>query len=169
MTGPPAGHLASMTSLFTVRRRDRRHRGFELLDGAGRVVGGLTGRGWRESGWVEAGGAAWELRRAGSRRFELAGPQGPVATAVQVSFWSSGWLLSTGDRTYELVKPSLWSSRYELRADGRPVGEVRRRGVLRLHTEGALPADLPPPVQVFAVAVVLTLWRRQQAAAGAAS
>lgn len=99
--------------MLEVRLHGRSGREFDLLDGAGRVVGGLVGWSRTEHGRVRVGTVEWELSSHGFRRFELSGPQGPVATAQQVSFWSGAWLLSVGDRTFDLVRPLGWGSRYQ--------------------------------------------------------
>jgi hypothetical protein len=50
------------------------------------------------------------------------------------------------------------------------VGELHPRGLSGSRADVALPPALPPAVQVFVIAVVMTLWRRENnAAAGAAA
>lgn len=91
-----------------------------------------------------------------------------MATAARSSFWTGSWQVVLGPRVLELVRPSLWSSRYELRDGGRVVGAIRRRGVFRVRPEVTLPADLPPAFQVFVVAVVLAQWRRESSSVAGA-
>lgn len=140
-------------------------RGFDLLDGSGVVVGSFEGSAWQEGGRIRAGGQEWEFCRERSRRLVLAGPQGEEAAAERLSLWSGRWRLSAGGRTYELAKGFWLSQRYELRAGGAAVGELRPRGAFGRKAEASLPPELPPAVQVFVIAVVLTLWRRENSAA----
>jgi hypothetical protein len=142
-------------------------RGFDLVDLAGTPVGAFAGSVWKEGGRVQVRGQEWEFRRERGRRFVLAGPTDLAATADKPSVWSNRWVFTVGRRTYELVNPSWWSRRYELRADGQPVGGLSPRGVFDNKADVSLPADLPAPALVFVVAVAMTLWRRQAAAAGA--
>jgi hypothetical protein len=142
--------------------------GFDLLDGSGTAVGTFAGSAWREGGRIRAAGQEWEFRRAGGRRFVLAGPGGEHAAADRVSFWTDRWEVSAGGRTYELVKPGFWSRRYELRTGGRAVGVLTPKGVFDNKAEVELPDELPPAVALFTVVVVMRIWRRQGAAAGAA-
>jgi hypothetical protein len=145
-------------------------RGFDLLDPAGAVIGSFQGSPWREGGRIHAGGQEWEFRRERYRRLVLALPQGEYAAAERVSAWAGRWSLTAGGRSYELAKAAWYSRRYELRAGDAVVGTLRPRGLSSTKADVDLPAELPPAVQVFVVAVVLTLWRREQAsAAGAAA
>lgn len=139
--------------------------GFDLLDGSDSVVGSFAGSVWREGGRIQADGREWEFRKDGGRRFELPG----LAVAERTSMWSGKWTLTTGGRTYELAKGGWLSSRYEVRLDGRAVGGVSPRGFSQRKADVDLPAELPPPVQVFTVAVVLTQLRRDSAAATASA
>jgi hypothetical protein len=151
-------------------------KGFDVLDGSGPTVGSFEGSPWREGGRIRAGGQEWEFRRERYRRLVLAGPQGEYAAAERISAWSGRWQLSAVGRTYELAKAAWYSRRYELRVGDAVVGELHPRGVFGSKADVTLPPELPPAVQVFVVAVVMTLWRRDQsaaaggaAAAGAAS
>lgn len=160
-----------MTAMLTVHPHGTFNAGFDLVDEVRGPVGTLAGSAWREGGRVHVGPQEYGFRKDGGRRFALTGPGGgQLAGAERTSFWTSAWRVTTADRAYDLVKPSLWRSRYEVRQGGQVVGTLDRRGFLRSRAEVTLPPDLPPPVQVFVVAVVLTQWRRDSsAAAGGAS
>jgi hypothetical protein len=156
--------------MVLVRPRGTWRRGFDVLDESGPVLGVFEGSPWRESGRIRAGGQEWEFRRERSRRLVLAGPLGEPAAADRTSLWSGRWRLSAGGRTYELAKPGWWSRRYQLRAGSAVVGELSQRGLFSSKADVSLPPELPPAVQVFVIAVVMTLWRRENnAAAGAAA
>jgi hypothetical protein len=151
--------------MVTVQPRSSWKRGFDLLDGSGAVIGAFEGSPWREGGRIRSGGQEWEFRRERSRRLVLAGPQGEGAAADRVSFWSGRWQVSAGGRTYELAKAAWYSQRLRLRSGDTVVGELSPRGVFGNKADVTLPPELPPAVQVFVVAVAMTLWRREQSAA----
>jgi hypothetical protein len=140
--------------------------GFDLVDGEG-VVASFDGSSWRERGEVHVADRTWDLRREGGRRFVLADQGGEVATLERVSWWSGAWRLDHNGRSLPLTKPSIWSRTYRLTAGDAVVGEVRPASVWRRESEVRMPPDLPVHVQVFVVAVVLTLWRREQSSASA--
>ncbi len=151
--------------MFTVQPHGTVRAGFDLVDGAGRVVGALAGSAWREGGRITAGGQEYEFRKSGGR-FTLVGPGGAeLAAAGRTSWWTGSWRITAGGRTYDLVKPSLWRSAYELTEGGRYIGTLDRRGFFRTRAEVTLPAEQPPAVLVFLVGVVMVQWRRDQAAA----
>jgi hypothetical protein len=155
--------------MVTVQPHGAFKNGFDLVDGSGTTIASFSGSAWREGGEVRVGDQHWEFRRDRSRRFTLAGPSGVLASAERTSIWGGGWLLTAADRTYELARPSWRSRRYEVRADGRVLGELHPKGMFASRTDTTLPPDMPPPVQAFVVAVVLTIWRREQSAAASAN
>lgn len=161
--------MKGMGLVLTVVPRGAFRNGFDLVDDSGRTVGGFAGSAWRENGEIQIGDERWEFRRERSKRFALAGPQGTYATAERTSLWTSAWQVAVGDRHYQLTKPSAWARRYDVRAGDRVVGELSPKGVFSTKTEVNLPADMPPPIQVFVIAVVITQWRRDNASSAASS
>lgn len=153
--------------MLTVRPHGTLKTGFDLVDEAGRTLAAFAGSAWRESGQVRVGDEVWEFRKERSSRFVLAGPHGIAAAADRTSLWGGRWQLTAGSGTYELAKRS-WSRRYELRGRGQVLGEIRAKGAFSGKAAAELPAELPPAVQAFVTAVVLTLWRRESAAAAGA-
>lgn len=152
----------------TVRPHGTFKNGFDLLDDAGRELGTFHGSAWRERGEITADGQLAGFRRDGGRRFALDGPGGELAAAEKPSVWSGRWVIEAGGRAYELAKRSWLSRSFELRRGEEVVGSVHPKG-FGSKAVVDLPAELPPAVQLFVVAVVLTLWRRESAAAGAAA
>jgi hypothetical protein len=138
--------------------------GFDLVDAAGRGVATFRGSAWRENGEIISGDGRWRFRRDGGRHFTLEGPGGFVAEATKPSMWSGRWQVAIGSETYELAKRTWLSRTFELRGRS-TLGEVRPHGGFSSKADVDLPAELSPPLQAFVVAVVLTLWRREQAAA----
>ena len=154
--------------MLTVRPLGAFKNGFDLLDQIDRPAGGFRGSAWREHGEVTVGPERLSFRRHGGRRFTLEGPTGIVATATKPSVWSGRWEITVGDRTYGLARRSWMSRAYEVRGRGQALGEVRPTSAFSGRAAVELPAELPVTAQVFLIAVVLTLWRRDEAAAGAA-
>lgn len=143
--------------------------GFDLLDDADRVLGAFQGSAWRERGEITAAGEPAGFRRDGGRRFALDGRSGELAVAEKPSIWSGRWVLHAGGISYELAKRSWMSRGFELSRGGQVVGGIEPRGMFSNKAAVDLPAELPPLVQVFVVAVVLTLWRRESDSSTAAT
>jgi hypothetical protein len=111
-------------------------------------------------------GETLRVGRERSRRFVLDGPGGRIATADRES--GRRWTITTPASRFELVRPSVWRSAWEMHHGGRAVGRIEQdRGFFVRTSHADLPADLPLPVRVFAFYVVLILWERANAAAAA--
>jgi hypothetical protein len=145
--------------------------GFDLVDGDGRRLGGFRGSVWRENGEIVAGERRYAFQRAGRRHFELVEKGQAEAVADRPSFWGGSWTIEAGERRYELARGGWLTRRYDLLRDGEKVGQVAPRGWGSRGGDADLPAELPVAAQAFVVAIVLTLWRREEASAssGAAS
>jgi hypothetical protein len=79
----------------------------------------------------------------------------PVATADLVG--RKRWTVEAGNHRYEFQRASIWRREQELRPGGERVGSVRRPSLWRTDVVADLPG-LPLPVQIFALAVILTGW-----------
>jgi hypothetical protein len=133
----------------------------------GRSLATWDGRVWRNGGSFDLAGRHYEVTSnlLGSR-FELTDQVGmTVAAAERVG--RKRWTVESGGRTYRFQRASWWRSEESLVVDGRTVGSVRRTRPWRGDAVADLP-DLPLPVQVFVLAVVLTMWDAQAAAAASA-
>jgi hypothetical protein len=141
--------------------------GFDLIGPDG-PVGGFRGSVWRESGDILVGPQQYRFRREGGRRFRLGGPQGEVAVATRRGRFSGPWLLDVGGKEYELARAGrFFGRRYVLRRNGETRGSVEAgRWGGRRGSTAELPATMPAPVQAFVVAIVITMWRRDDTSAG---
>jgi hypothetical protein len=138
--------------------------GFDLVDETGAAVATFRASARREQGEITSPDGSWRFRRDGGRHFTLTGERGLVAETSKPGLWSGRWEVIVGGETYELAKRSWRSRTFEL--SGRSTsGEVRPQREFSRRAEVDLPPELSLPVQAFVVAVVLTLWRREQAAA----
>ncbi|MCW0213276.1 MAG: hypothetical protein OJJ54_07945 [Pseudonocardia sp.] len=137
-----------------------------LISTDGREITTFSASWWSTGGRFALDGGEYEVRATfRGQRYAMAevGSDAPAATAAGVG--RRRWTLAAGGRTVEFRRASFLSSDQVMAVDGEDVGFVNRLSVWR----GGAVADLPGldvPVQVFAVAVVLTLWARAAAAAG---
>jgi hypothetical protein len=124
---------------------------------------------WRQSGGVfELNGQRYQVRgNALGSRFELIGSAGePLASAQRVG--RKRWTVQAGDRTYQFRRASMWRGDQELLLGDQAVGSIRRNSVWRSSAVADLP-DMPEPVQVFVLCVVLARWDAEKVAAISAS
>lgn len=122
---------------------------------------------WRTGGTVELDGQRYEIRgNLRGSRFEMVTADGTaVAAADRVGRRS--WTVDAGGRIFEFRRASIWRHEQLLLSDGRQIGSVARTSMWRGDATADLPG-LPVPVQLFVLAVVLTMWAQQSSAAGAA-
>jgi hypothetical protein len=127
----------------------------------------LSFRALREGGRFVLGGVPYTLRRermAGD--FLLEGLDGAeVARARKPSAFRRRFELRHQGGALRIEPTSGWGRRYRVVDGGRQVGEVRRRSAFRRQVDTDLPDDLPRPVQVFVLWLVLLMFRRDEAAA----
>lgn len=123
----------------------------------GRQVAVWDGSVWTAGGRFELDGRRYEVRgNLWGSSYGMAGPDGaPVAVANRVV--RKRWTVEAGGRTYHFQRASLWREEQEMRSDGRRVGSIKRTSIWRGDAVADLPG-VPLPVQIFALAVVLTMW-----------
>lgn len=142
--------------------------GFDLVDEAGQVLAVFDGSSWRERGEITAGARTFDFRRRGWRTFALSEGGSEVSTASQRGWLSLTWDVGFAGAAYSLVRGSIWSRALQVRdAAGATLGEIRPTGVFSRAVDVRLPDSLTPELQAFVVAVVVSLWNRQNAAATA--
>ncbi|MFC4942474.1 hypothetical protein [Pseudonocardia sp. GCM10023141] len=134
----------------------------------GRPIATWTNRMWRSGGSFTLGSGHYDVAASflGSK-YGMSDAQGKqVASAERVG--RSRWTITAGGRTYEFARGSVWSGDQVLMENGAAVGTVRKVNAWRGDAEADLPG-LDLAVQVFALVVVLTMWRAQEAAAASNS
>lgn len=130
----------------------------------GRQLAVWDGSLWTAGGTFELDGRRYKVRGNmwGSTYGMVDQAGAPVAKANRVG--RKRWTVEAGGRTYTFQRASLWRDEQELRsADGRRLGSVRRTSLWRGDAVADLPS-LPLPVQIFVLAVVLTMWNSSSAA-----
>jgi hypothetical protein len=133
----------------------------------GRQVAVWDGSVWTAGGRFELDGRRYEVRgNLWGSRYGMIGQDGARA-AVANRVGRKRWTVEAAGRTYEFRRASLWREEQELRCDGRRVGSIRRTSIWRGHAVADLPG-VPLPVQIFVLAVVLTMWDSSSGGAAAA-
>jgi hypothetical protein len=124
---------------------------------------------WQTSFWGNRSGFALEGRQWSTRhnawgsRYELScEPGGLVGIAEGLN--RKHWSITGYGRRYDFQRASIWRSDQWLMSAGQPVGSIRRPSSWRSDAVAELPG-LPVPLQVFALGVMLTVWRKRAAAA----
>ena len=135
-----------------------------LLDG--RPLTRWDGSWWRSGGAFTLDGQRYEVSsNVWGSQFTMSDQVGGVVASAG-KLGRRQWTLITGGRTYEFRRASWWRQQEDLVLDGRPVGSVRSTSMWRGTAQADLPG-LPLPAQVFALAIVLTMWDAQNSAAAA--
>lgn len=132
----------------------------------GREVTDFESSWWRTGGTFSLEGHEYTIRaNMWGSTYGMADEDGAkVASAERVG--RKNWTVESGDEVHRFQRASLLRSAQLLLRDGQEVGAIERAS----RWKGGATAELPGlslPVQVFAVAVVLTMWEQQAASAAA--
>jgi hypothetical protein len=129
----------------------------------GRPVAVWDGSLWKSGGDFELDGRRYRVRgNAWGNRFGMVDGDGTtVASADRVG--RKRWTVEAAGHTYHFQRSSMWSSEQELHTVRGRAGSLKRVGFWRRDVVADLPG-LPPPVQVFVLGVVVTMWEAQSAA-----
>lgn len=132
----------------------------------GRQLATWDGSSWKAGGTVELDGRRYEVRaNMWGSKYGMVDEDGTrIASADRVG--RKNWTVEADGRTYEFRRASLWRQEEELHSEGRRVGSVKRNSIWRGDAVADLPG-LPLSVEVFVLAVVLTKWDSDSAAATA--
>ena len=130
----------------------------------GRPLARWDGSSWKPGGTFELDGRRHHVRsNMWATTYVMTDDDGTtIATTDRVG--RNTWTVQADGVSYDFRRPSIWRHEEELLSDGRPVGSVKRNSIWRSDTVADLPG-LPVPVQVFVLAVVLTMWDQAAAAA----
>jgi hypothetical protein len=131
------------------------------ITSAGEVLTSLLG-GRREGCAFSLSGTDFRIERDGRKRFLLHGPDGRVATAERQT--GREWAVRAATGNLKLVKPSIWRSGWDVMQRGTRKGDIGHDGVFKSTYTADLPVDVPEPVAVFTLYVVLVIFERAAAA-----
>ncbi|MEM9379132.1 MAG: hypothetical protein AAGB93_04210 [Planctomycetota bacterium] len=116
---------------------------------------------WKEAAAFELDGRPYTVRRVGwPGVFTLRREGQEVATARRLSWFNSRIELTVEGATYGLKLRSLFRSEYVLSRRGRRIGSVRLTSWWTRRAEADFPDEIPRDVQVFAIWLVLAMWKR---------
>jgi hypothetical protein len=121
---------------------------------------------WKTGGQFSLGGSEYTIRANvwGSKYGMTAADGAVVATADRVG--RKRWNVEAGGELYRFQRESAWRPDQALMLGNKKVGTIKRASKWKGGAVAELP-EMSVPVQVFVVAVVVTMWNKQAAAAGA--
>lgn len=130
---------------------------------------------WDPAAWLSGGTLIVEGRPYRVRvsvlgaTYTMEGDDGTVV-AIAKRVGRRKWTIETPDGgVYEFHRISFWGTEQELMSGGQRLGSVKKVGFWRSGATADLPG-IPLPLQVFTLAVILSMWARNaSAAAGGAS
>lgn len=149
--------------MLRARRRGWFRREYDIQSDRGPLTTVTGAR--REGCAFTLDGAEYRVERDGRKRFVLHGPDGRTATADRET--GREWMVRAQSGNVKLVKPSMWRSGWEIHQRGSARGTVRHEGMFNRSFVADVPADVPTPVGVFALYVMLVHFERQNNAAAA--
>ena len=131
----------------------------------GEVLLTWEGSSWRHGGTFELAGQQYSVRgNMWGSRYGMVDQFGTrVASADRVG--RKNWTVEAGGRAYTFHRRSIFRQEEQLHSEGQRLGTVKRSNRWRSDAVADLPG-LPLPVQVFVLAVAITMWD-SAAAAGA--
>ncbi len=126
---------------------------------------------WKDKAVLEIGGTPYEVSREHlmSGQFLLQQNGATLAYAQKPGVFRNSIGLMYQGKQYTLKKESAFRRSFVLSDQGREVGSVRPAGLFTRKANVSLPEELPLPVQIFVIWLVLVLWKHQQNAAVAAA
>jgi hypothetical protein len=135
------------------------------LSADGQPLGTWRSRAWRTGGTFDLAGRHYEVGgNLWGTRYTMTDESGrTVASADRVG--RKRWTVVAGGRPYQFQRKSMWRFEEQLVTNEQTAGTVRRTSMWRGDAVADLP-DLPLPVQVFVLVIVLTTWEAQSASAG---
>ncbi|MET0190121.1 MAG: hypothetical protein ABW212_14045 [Pseudonocardia sediminis] len=134
----------------------------------GRDITTFESRWWTSGGSFSLDGHTYRIRaNMWGGKYGMADEnEAKVASAEKVG--RKNWTVDSPEGLFRFRRASMWKADQVLVVDDREVGSIRRASMWKGGAVAELPG-LSPALQVFVVAVVLTMWEQQTAAAAASS
>ena len=122
---------------------------------------------WHEKGVLTIEGKRYRVYREGfaSGDFVLESPDMIVARARKPSAFRRAFIIEHGGRQYTLRANRPFRGAFQLLDGETEIGSISPEGFLTRRAAVVMPQDMPLSVQVFAVWLVLSLWKRDAHAA----
>src|SRR5262249_28678419 len=127
-----------------------------LVKRDGEIVATLQMTFWTEGCQFSIAGHQFAIRRTSMWKdgFQLLA-DGQSVCDVKRSFWSRVFELTSADQYFQL-SPTGWFTRtYQLTSSGEEVGIIRPAGWFTMRRVAEFSTDVPPPVQLLAIFLVL--------------
>ena len=124
---------------------------------------------WREKGVLTVRSSRYDVYREGlmSGAFILESSGSILARAEKPSAFRRSFELEYGKKFYTLQAESAFRRKFVLIEGDREVGWLSPNGVFTRQATSDLPEEIPLPVQVFMIWLVVILWKRESDSAGA--
>lgn len=124
---------------------------------------------WREKGVLTVRGSTYDVYREGliSGAFLLESDGSILARAEKPSAFRRSFELECGKKFYMLRAASAFRRKFVLVDGDREVGEIGPDGVFTRRATADLPEDIPLPVKVFIIWLVVIMWKRESDSASA--
>lgn len=124
---------------------------------------------WREKGLLTIQGTDYKVYREGVMRgaFILESAGVVLAQARKPSVFSRSFVLDHAGKQYTL-RSAFWR-KYLLWQGDRQIGSISPESIFTRRARADLPEDLPLPVRVFILWLVVILWKRDSDSAAAAA
>lgn len=126
---------------------------------------------WREKGTITVQGKDYRVYREGwmSGYYYLENAGAVLARAEKPSAFRRTLVIEHAGRAYTLQARSPFGRTFVLLQGGGEVGRIRPLGLFTRRAEVDLPESLPLAVRVFALWLVVILWKRESDSAAASS
>ena len=129
-----------------------------------RPVADIATSWWREKGRLTIDGVTYRVSREGpmSGAFVLEHAGDVLARAEKPSVFRREFVIRHADREYTLRPTSIFRRAFVLLEGSREVGSITPQNAFTRKAAADLPNDLPLPVRVFIVWLIVISWRRAQ-------
>jgi hypothetical protein len=126
---------------------------------------------WKEAAIVEIEGKSYRFKREGavSGSFLLLEVENVVAHARKPSAFKERFEITHFSDHYELRKPSIWKSGFNLEKNGSAIGSISPSGFFHREIFIDLPEEKTLIFKVFIFWLALIIWKRQQHSVAASS
>jgi hypothetical protein len=152
-----------MERMLTARKTSAWKREY-VIESDGRVLTTFTPSWWQTGGTFDIDGHEYTIRQNfWGVKYGMAMADGTVVAGAD-RVGRKNWTVDAEGRTLHFRRASIWSGDQVMVEGDREVGTIRRISWWKGGAEADLP-DLDPALQVFVVAVVLTMWNNQATAA----
>ena len=127
-----------------------------------RVIAEINLSSWREKGDLIVESVTYIVRREAAMKggFALESNGSVVAAAERPSAFRRTLTIRHGARQYTLRARSAWKRQFVLLDETREVGSITPDGFLTRRSIIDLPADIPLPLRMFIVWLVVLMWMR---------